>query len=218
MDNYSVEALSDMPDETLVLLCKEQPQAFDVLLERYRKKVADMARVFAASPADRDDYVQEGMLGLLAAVSAFQQGRGTSFHTYAVICIRNRMRNIFEKEHSASSMGSAQSTLSLDDPESDADELLADVTESPDEVFLEKEHISELYAKLAAVLSKQERQIFLYAVSGLSYEQIAAKMQITVKSVDNAIQRARRKLRAVWSQNTAADPCAEPQDRPQQSG
>ena len=212
MDKFSVEALSALPDETLVSLCKDQPRAFEILSERYRNTVAALSRSFAGTPADREDYAQEGLLGLLAAVSAYQQGRGASFRTYAVICIRNRMRNVFEKEHSASAAGSSQAALSLDDPENDAGELLTDGADTPEQIFLEKERISELYAKLSDVLSKQEREIFWRSVSGLSYEQIADRMQISVKSVDNAMQRARRKLRAVWSQkDPAADPCAEPQ-------
>ena len=78
-------------------------------------------------------------------------------------------------------------------------------------IVLEKEQASALHRQIAEVLSRQEREIFLLFVNGLSYDEIAARMQISAKSVDNAIQRARRKLRAVWSEkNTAADPQAEP--------
>lgn len=212
MDKFSVEALASLPDETLVALCKDQPQAFEVLSERYRNTVAAFSKSFAGTPADREDYAQEGLLGLLAAVSAYQEGRGASFRTFAVICIRNRMRNIFEKEHAASAACSPQAAVSLDDPENGAGEIPADLADTPDQIFLEKERISELYAKLSDVLSKQEREIFWRSVSGLSYEQIAERMRISVKSVDNAMQRARRKLRAVWSKkNAAAEHCAEQQ-------
>ena len=81
-----------------------------------------------------------------------------------------------------------------------------------EQAFFEKQRISELYARLADVLSKQEREIFWLSVSGLSYEEIAEKLAIPSKSVDNAIQRARRKLRAVWSRTfTAAGSSAEPE-------
>lgn len=211
MDSFSVDRLTSLPDEALVSLCADEPQAFEILLERYRSTVVSMARSFAGNPADAEDYAQEGMLGLLAAVTSFQQGKAAGFRTYAVVCIRNRMRTVSRMERSASrSAGSGD--VSLDDPESSIGELLADDSETPEQAFIEKERISELYAKLADVLSKQEREIFWLSVSGLSYEEIAGRLRIPSKSVDNAIQRARRKLRAVWSRMfTAAGSSAEPE-------
>lgn len=209
MGNLPVDRLSSMSDEALVSYCADEPQAFEFLLERYRSTVVSMARSFAANPADVEDYAQEGMLGLLAAATSFSQGKAAGFRTYAVICIRNRMRNISKMERTASrSAGSAD--ISLDDPENCISDTLADETDTPEQAFFEKERISELYAKLADVLSKQEREIFWLSVSGLSYDEIAQRLQIEFKSVDNAIQRARRKLRAVWSSNfTAARSSAE---------
>ena len=211
MGTFSVDRLTSMPDEALVSLCADEPQAFEILLERYRSTVVSMARSFAGNPADAEDYAQEGMLGLLAAATSFQQGKAAGFRTYAVVCIRNRMRNISRMERTASrSAGSAD--VSLDDPERSIQDTLTDESDTPEQVFIEKERISELYAKLADVLSKQEREIFWLSVSGLSYDEIAEKLRIPSKSVDNAIQRARRKLRAVWSKTfTAAGSSAEPE-------
>lgn len=211
MGTFSVDRLTSMPDEGLVSLCASEPQAFELLLERYRSTVVSMARSFAGNPADAEDYAQEGMLGLLAAVTSFQQGKGAGFRTYAVICIRNRMRNVSRMEQTASRSAGTQD-VSLDDPENSIQELLADDADTPEQAFFEKERVSELYAKLADVLSKQEREIFWLSVSGLSYDEIAERLRIPSKSVDNAIQRARRKLRAVWSNMfTAAGSSAEPE-------
>jgi RNA polymerase sporulation-specific sigma factor len=151
------------------------------------------------------------MLGLLAAVTSFQQEKAAGFRTYAVVCIRNRMRNISRMERSASRLAGS-TDVSLDDPENGIQDLLADEADTPEQAFFEKERVSELYAKLADVLSKQEREIFWLSVSGLSYDEIAERLRIPSKSVDNAIQRARRKLRAVWSNKfTAAGSSAEPE-------
>ena len=211
MGTVSVDRLTSMPDEALVSLCADEPQAFEILLERYRSTVVSMARSFAGNPADAEDYAQEGMLGLLAAVTSFKQGNAAGFRTYAVVCIRNRMRNISRLERTVS-RSACPSDVSLDDQENSIQDMLADGSETPEQVFFEKVRVSELYAKLADVLSKQEREIFWLSVSGFSYDEIADRLRITPKSVDNAIQRARRKLRAVWSKTfTAAGSSAEPE-------
>ena len=211
MDAFSVEALRSMPDEELVSVCTDQPQAFEILFERYRPAVVSMANAYAVNAADAEDYVQEGMFGLLAAVAAYSQDRSAGFRTFAGVCVRNRMRNLFRKDYAEQIKHNALSDVSLDDPENRMAETLADQAESPEEIVLLKEQTSALYRQIADVLSRQEREIFLLSVNGLSYDEIAARMQISAKSVDNAIQRARRKLRAVWSEkDTAADPQAEP--------
>jgi RNA polymerase sporulation-specific sigma factor len=199
MDAFSVETLRSMPDEALVSACADQPQAFEILLERYRGTVVGMANDAAASAADVEDYAQEGMLGLLAAVTAYSQERRAGFRTFATVCIRNRMRNFSKKEQTDKRKTAILPDVSLDDPDNSVAETLADLADTPEQIVLEKEQTSELYAQIADVLSKQEREIFWLSVSGLSYDEIAERLQISAKSVDNAIQRARRKLRAVWS-------------------
>ena len=199
MDAFSVETLRSMPDEALVSACADQPQAFEILLERYRGTVVGMANDAAASAADVEDYAQEGMLGLLAAVTAYSQERRAGFRTFATVCIRNRMRNFSKKEQTDKRKTAILPDVSLDDLDNSVAETLADLADTPEQIVLEKEQTSELYAQIADVLSKQEREIFWLSVSGLSYDEIAERLQISAKSVDNAIQRARRKLRAVWS-------------------
>ncbi len=211
MDAFSVEALRSMPDEELVSVCTDQPQAFEILFERYRPAVVSMANAYAVNAADTDDYVQEGMFGLLAAVAAYSQKRSAAFRTFAGVCVRNRMRNLFRKENAGLRKHSVLPDVSLDDPENRMAETLVDQAETPEEIVLEREQTSALYRQVADVLSKQEHEIFLLSVNGLSYDEIAARLQVSAKSVDNAIQRARRKLRAAWSEKDAAAlPQAEP--------
>ena len=209
MSTLSADRLLSMSDEALVSFCADEPQAFEILLERYRSTVVRMARGFADNPADAEDYAQEGMLGLLAAAKSSEEGKAAGFRTFAVICIRNRMRTVSRMERTVS-RSAASADVSLDDPENSICDTLADEADTPEQAFLEKERVSELYAKLAGVLSKQERESFWLSVSGLSYDEIAQRLNIPSKSVDNAIQRARRKLRAVWSNRfTAAGSSAE---------
>lgn len=191
------DALQTMPDETLLSQMRDDPRTVSVLLERYRHTVVSMANSYAANAADAEDFAQEGLVGLLAAISAYDEKRAAGFRTFAAVCIRNRIRSAARRLSGGA--GEKVSAVSLDDPENDLAETLADSAGSPEQVFLEKEHISALYAKMSDVLSRQEQEIFCLSVSGYSFREIADRLGISVKSVDNAMQRARRKLRAAWS-------------------
>lgn len=193
----TVDAMLNLPDEVLVLR-RDEPQAVRILLDRYRKMVAGMANSYAQNYADAEDYAQEGLLGLLAAVSTYSETRAAGFRTYAAVCIRNRIRSAAKRQF-RSLGGRIPEALSLDDPGNDLLETLADQAETPEQVFLEKERVSELFAQLSSVLTTQEASVLTLSASGFSYREIAEKLHISTKSVDNAVQRARRKLRAVWS-------------------
>lgn len=194
----SAETLSAMSDEALVAVLHEQPQAFSILLDRCRAMVVRLANSCAANAADAEDYAQEGLLGLLAAANSYQQEHGehaASFRTYAFRCIRNRIRNASRKDQSQLRMTGS----SFDDPDDALCDRLSDDSETPEQVFLQKERINELYASLEKELSRQEMEVLSDAAGGFSYREIADRLQISEKSVSNALQRARRKLRAVRS-------------------
>jgi RNA polymerase sporulation-specific sigma factor len=190
--------MPNLPDETLVLQWRDAPSAVRVLLNRYHAMVARIANSYAQNAADAEDYAQEGLLGLLAAVSTYSDDRAAGFRTYAAVCIRNRIRSAVRRQSLAVGSGTPEA-LSFDDPDNDLAETLPDRAENPEQVFLEKEHIAELYTKLSEMLSLQEAEVLILSVSGFSYREIAERLHISQKSVDNAVQRARRKLRAVWS-------------------
>lgn len=206
---FSADFYCTLPDDALVLKVAQQPQVFAVLLDRYRNMVVSMANSYAADRADAEDYAQEGLLGLLAAALTYSPDGSAGFRTYAVVCIRNRMRSMRRNERGQIRLSGFIPVDSLDDPENDDD--IADDSDSPEEAFLEKESASELDSGLAVLLSRQEQDVFRLFVSGYSYGEIAHRMHTTYKSVDNAMQRVRRKLRAVWgSFNTAVPARAEP--------
>ena len=197
MTHETVDARPNLPDEMLVLNLRDEPQAVRIILERYRQMVAGMANSYAQNAADAEDYAQEGLLGLLAAVATYSETRAAGFRTYAAVCIRNRIRSAAKRQLRLLG-GRIPEALSLDDPGNDLLETIADKAETPEQVFLEKERVSELYTELSEVLSPQETQVLTLSASGFSYREIAEKLHIPTKSVDNAVQRARRKLRAVW--------------------
>ena len=201
MEDISVESLSSLSDEALVAVVRTHPQEFPVLLSRFRQLVLRIASDYAVSSADAEDYAQEGLIGLLAAVSAYDEDRAASVRTFAAVCIRNRIRNAARTAQTEA----CSSGLSLDDPDAGTETLLADGDNSPEQQFLTKERITELYLEMTDVLSRQEREVFCLSAGGFSYREIAERLHISRKSVDNAIQRGRRKLRAVRGRGSGSD-------------
>lgn len=190
MQNHALEGLSD---EALIAQSAEDPQALSVLIRRFQPLVSRMAGRYAASRPDAEDLMQEGLLELLAAALRYVPDRGAAFRTYAAVCIRNRMKSVLRGMHPQAEIP----VVSLDDPELSPEDLPADPDSSPEEHLLEKELESEMQAQLSDVLSRLEWEILSMLAGGASYEEIAQRMKISRKSVDNAIQRVRRKLRAV---------------------
>ncbi|MBQ4345525.1 MAG: sigma-70 family RNA polymerase sigma factor [Oscillospiraceae bacterium] len=189
-------SLNDVPDEQLVAAFPTNEYAFQVLMLRYVRLIYHIAGAMTANPQDAEDYAAEGLLGLLNAVYSFDPGRDASFRTFAVVCIRNRMRNAHEKMTREHRDGAPQPHVSIDTLE-ETGELLHDPAGTPETIFLQKERMTSLYREMARVLTKLELEIFSLYVDELSYADIAERLGISVKSVDNAIQRARRKLRGV---------------------
>ena len=182
-------------DEMLALTAASQPNAMQELIHRYEKTVYRIANSLAQNYADAEDYAEEGLLGLVAAVSAFSAQKNVSFKTFATVCIQNRIRSAYAKRRAHEELRS----FSIDDPDSFEESMLCDDSPSPELVYLQNERVSELYQRMDSVLSRLEQEIFSQYLSGYSYAEIANSRGISEKSVDNAITRAKRKLRAVWS-------------------
>ena len=139
---------------------------------------------------DFDDLVQEGSLGLLDAISSFRPDKDVKFSTYAAVCIRNKMLKAVEKA-SSQKAGALSGSVSLDDLPERADDL------TPENIFIGKESLSAVMDDVKKVLSPLERRILFSHLGGLDYGTIAHNLKISQKSVDNALQRVRRKLKSI---------------------
>lgn len=190
-------SLCDATDEQLVAMFSGNAYAFEVLVLRYVRMINHIAESMTSNPQDAEDYAAEGLLGLLNAAYHFCPEKDASFRTYALTCIRNRMRSIHEKTQRESRNGIKALSVSIDEMDDVVSDSLLDPYGTPETVFLQKERVTALYREMACVLSKREMEIFSLYVDALSYTDIAGRLKISVKSVDNAIQRARRKLRGV---------------------
>ena len=148
------------------------------------------ANSMANSAVDADDLMQEGLLGLLRAISSFSPEREIKFLTFADVCISNRMKTLLIRSNRVALPVEDTEQVALTDQEMEL--------ENPESILMQKERVEELFVEMKSVLSKREYEIFGLFLCGMRYEQMAQKLQITEKSVDNALQRVRRKLKSAW--------------------
>lgn len=155
------------------------------LLYRYTCNIRVKAARLRNSGIDSDDLFQEGFLGLLDAIRSYRPERG-SFAAFANVCISNRMMSAVRKA------GKAPLTAVED---FDLEQISDDQFCAEDYVIL-KERNAELYAKLESLLSKREYETLRLYLAGFSYKEIAKRLDITEKSVDNSLSRAKQKLKS----------------------
>ncbi len=182
-----------LSDEALAEQAKHSVDAQALLLERYRKLVRYHANRFAATWADAEDLAQEGMIVLLHAVSQFRPESQVPFSAYAQTCIMNKMRSLAAKRKKADVLPPVELSELLEESIQLVD------PETPESILLEKEGFADCRMQVMAMLSAQEWEILQCIMAGDSYAKTAERLQITVKSVDNAMQRIRRKMRATQS-------------------
>lgn len=170
--------------------------AEEALAKRYGRLVRICARQFFLVGGDGEDLIQEGMLGLLSAIRTYAPDREASFKTYAERCIRNRLLSAVESDNRQKNVPLNQGvSLEALKREDDSFQALNDlVSRCPEDIILEREHFSEIRGKYMKTLSKYELDVLEQYLNGLSYREIAAVLGKSEKSVDNAVQRIRKKF------------------------
>ena len=172
-------------------------RAEEALAARYLQLVRQCSRPLFLAGGESEDLVQEGMIGLLAAIREFDPQQGTSFRSFAEHCIRMRLysaiRSASRLKHLPLNDSMPLEQLS-DDPSSQVSAASEAFRRSPEDQVLARESREELTRYIARYLSKMEKKVLDLFLEGLSYRDIARALQKDVKSVDNAVQRIRRKL------------------------
>ena len=153
---------------------------------RYNRLVRICSRPFFLAGGDSEDLIQEAMFGLLKAIREFDPTRDVSFHTFAEVCIRNRIRSAV-----SAAGGGKHAPLNNSVP---MEPSLLDVSLGPEDSLILREEDDERLQQLNTRLSPLERQILELFLTGLSYREIGEKVGRSAKSVDNAVQRIRRKV------------------------
>ena len=181
-------------DEALCLSAAQgDPQAETELVRRYNRLVRVCARPLFLAGGDSEDLIQEGMLGLLTAIRSFDPKRDAAFRTYAEICVRSRMLTAVRAAQGGKH-APLNHSVSYEPPLFDGtNAYLFSSAESPEDVVIGREELRERLEALKGRLSKFEAQILPPYLDGLSCGEIAQRVGRSQKSVDNAIQRIRRK-------------------------
>ena len=193
--NWQDDQFSGLSDEDLcALAAKGAPQAETELVSRYGQLVRACSRPLFLAGGDSEDLIQEGMLGLLTAIRGFDPGRDTAFRTYAEICIRSRLLTAVRAAQGGKH-APLNHSVSFEPPLFDGTNAhLFSSAESPEDVIIGREELRERLFALKGQLSELERKILPPYLSGLSCGEIAQRVGRSQKSVDNAIQRIRRKM------------------------
>lgn len=183
--------------ELLELASAGDSKAEEILAERYLRLVRIIARPFFLAGGDSEDLIQEGTFGLLSAIRSYRPDCGAVFSTYAEHCIRKRILSAIKSasrlKHSPLNGGVSLEQLS-EVSDSDLTALTESLRSSPEDLVLARESKEELYYAFSQCLSKLEVKVLRLYLDGLSYREIAIRLDKTEKSVDNTVQRIRRKL------------------------
>lgn len=201
IDDFSSKPeYTKLADEELVELSKRDEMAMEVLISRYKNLARFKARIYFLVGADRDDIIQEGMIGLFKAVRDFDANKFASFRSFAELCVKRQIITAI-KTATRQKHIPLNSYVSLSKPVYDdesertlADTLLENVSTNPEHLILAKEMALDIEKQINADLSDFENKVFAMYLDGNSYQEIAELMNKSPKSIDNALQRIKRKI------------------------
>jgi RNA polymerase sporulation-specific sigma factor len=197
-----VPTLTDQTDDVLAVRAQQgDDSALATLLERYRRFARSKARGYFLVGADSDDIEQEGMIGLYKAIRDFRSDRQASFRAFAELCVTRQIitaiKTATRQKHQPLNqyVSISGSRSSHDDHERTVEDLLGDHhIADPADAVVSRERMSDLRATMAAMLSSLEVDVLRLYVEGKSYQEIGEQLGRHVKSIDNALQRIKRKL------------------------
>lgn len=190
-----------LDDERIVELVQEgDAEALEYLINKYKNFVRAKARSYFLIGADREDIVQEGMIGLYKSIRDFRGDKLASFKAFAELCITRQIITAI-KTATRQKHIPLNSYISLDKPiyDEDSDRTLLDIicgtrVSDPEEMIINQEEFDDIEDKMSEILSDLERQVLMLYLDGRSYHEIAMDLNRHVKSIDNALQRVKRKL------------------------
>lgn len=196
----------DMPDEEVAEIAREYDgDALEYLLNKYKNFVRAKARSYFLIGADREDIVQEGMIGLYKAVRDFRATKLTSFRAFAELCITRQIITAI-KTATRQKHRPLNSYVSLNKPvyDEESDRTLIDIISSgkisnPEDIIIGQEDFNTIESKMGKMLSPLELQVLQKYIEGKSYFEVASELGRSVKSVDNALQRVKNKLEKLIS-------------------
>lgn len=195
---FNYDALSD--EELVELSAVADSAATECLLSRYKNLVRSKSRMYFLVGADKEDIIQEGMIGLFKAIRDFNPERRISFCGFAELCIKRQIITAVKSANRQKHMP-LNSYISLSSPifEEDAESALGEMLKGtldadPERLFINKENAEILGVKINEVLSELEKKVLSLYLDGKSYHEIADLLNRSPKSIDNALQRVKKKM------------------------
>ena len=201
-----MQAYQEFTDEELVIRAREGEMGItEYLMDKYKNLVRSKASTMYILGADREDLIQEGMIGLFKAVRDYDSGRDASFYTFAELCISRQMYTALQasgrKKHTP--LNSYVSIYQEHDEEESGGKLI-DALENkkernPEEIVIDKENVEAIEKIIETDLSPFERQVLELSMTGMGYGEIAKLLGKDGKSTDNALTRVKSKIRKALS-------------------
>ncbi|WP_427340417.1 RNA polymerase sporulation sigma factor SigH [Caloranaerobacter sp. DY30410] len=198
---YDCGDYNDMEDEEIVESARKgDTEALEFLIKKYKNFVRAKARSYFLIGADKEDIIQEGMIGLYKAIRDYKQDKLTSFKAFAELCITRQIITAI-KTATRQKHIPLNSYISLNKPiyDEESDRTLLDILSGvkimdPEELIISREELKNIESKIGEILSDLEWEVLIYYLQGKSYQEIAVELNRHVKSIDNALQRVKRKL------------------------
>ncbi|WMM25552.1 RNA polymerase sporulation sigma factor SigH [Tissierella sp. MB52-C2] len=203
-DDIELNSYTNMSDEDVVAFAKtDDAVALEYLINKYKNIVKCKARSYYLIGADKEDIVQEGMIGLYKAIRDYDKDKLASFRAFAEICITRQIITAI-KTATRQKHIPLNSYVSLNKPiyDEESDRTLLDIvtginTSDPEELMIGREELDFMEGKIGEILSELEWEVLMSYVDGMSYQEIAENLDRHVKSIDNALQRVKRKLEKI---------------------
>ena len=190
-------------NDIINLAQKRENAAMEYLLEKYKPLVRQKTRKLFLIDGDKDDLIQEGMIGLFKAVRDYQAGKDAAFRTFADLCISRQLYSAIKKSNRLKNQPLNSYISIYSDEFNDADELAGDRTvissgsdniANPEAIVIDRESAVDMQNQMFDKLSKMEREVLKRYLDGMTYQEIAADMEKSPKSIDNALQRIKGKI------------------------
>ncbi|SDZ25399.1 RNA polymerase, sigma 30 subunit, SigH [Proteiniborus ethanoligenes] len=199
--DLSTDTYDNMDDEKIIEDARNgEPEALEYLIKKYKNFVRAKARSYFLIGADKEDIIQEGMIGLYKAIRDYNQDKLTSFRAFAELCITRQIITAI-KTATRQKHIPLNSYVSLNKPiyDEESDRTLLDVLTGakitdPEELIISREELKSIENKIGEILSDLEWEVLMSYLQGKSYQEIAVDLDRHVKSIDNALQRVKRKL------------------------
>lgn len=204
----AMKVFSTMHDEEIIEDSRAgSSRALEYLINKYKGFVRAKARTYFLIGADREDIIQEGMIGLYKAIRDFREDKLSSFRAFAELCITRQIITAI-KTATRQKHIPLNSYVSLNRPifDEESDRTLMDIisedsVNDPEEMVINREEFSGIEAKMGEILSSLECEVLSLYLQGRSYQEIASELDRHVKSIDNALQRVKRKLEKYLEEN-----------------